>query len=312
MCRTYAENPTNYDAFRSLFIMDIERIVNQIIQSSHVLFYDACSFRKHAGLNTNCKRRIIEYFIRNNTVIVLTRIILMELTLASGELNSACVSYLDQIVSSGVNILLLEEEYLYDVLSSCFSTNARINEYLIWAVRTNKSPVGTITKTLAQDNKLSDCVLKAKGINKSDIYSSFFARVRSNKESDDNLGEEVIGICVNILSHVPGIVDGKLVVLTEDKGAASHLYAAYKKTTMQYRGTRFELLSTPKMVQRMFQENGEITEQEMIEILAQGVEGNVVVMGTTACDYEVNPHISMSASELAKMIRTNKEISIIF
>ena len=44
------------------------------------------------------------------------------------------------------------------------------------------------------------------------------------------------------------------------------------------------MFSTPKVVQHMFQEQIEISENEMINIISQGTSGNIVVMGTTAYD----------------------------
>ena len=43
-------------------------------------------------------------------------------------------------------------------------------------------------------------------------------------------------------------------------------------------GARYGLMSTPKIVQGVFNENVGITQKEMIDILDQGVEDNLVVM----------------------------------
>ena len=143
-----------------------------------------------------------------------------------------------------IKVVIFNEEYTYDILSECFSTNERINEYLSWAVRMVKSPVSTITETLKNDEKLTAEVLEGKNLRQSDIYRRFFATVRENKEHADNLGEELIAICVHILSHLPGIVDGKICVLTDDKGAASKIDSAVKRTNVQNRGAKIILFST--------------------------------------------------------------------
>ena len=82
-----------------------------------------------------------------------------------------------------------------------------------------KSPISTITETLKNDAKLSREVLSGQNLNSSDIYSRFFSSVRNNKESADDLGEELIGICIHILSHLPGMRDVKICMITDDKGA---------------------------------------------------------------------------------------------
>ena len=60
---------------------------------------------------------------------------------------------------AGVKVVIFNEEYTYDILSECFSTNEKINEYLMWAVRTVKSPVSTIEETLKADKKLTSEVI---------------------------------------------------------------------------------------------------------------------------------------------------------
>ena len=154
--------------------------------------------------------------------------------------------------------------------------------------------------------------LQGKNLRQSDIYRRFFATVRENKEHADNLGEELIAICVHILSHLPGIVDGKICVLTDDKGAASKIDSAVKRTNVQNRGAKIILFSTPKVVQHMFQERIEISENEMVNIISQGTSGNIVVMGTTAYDFDINVSISMPSEALVGKIMEPNGINIIF
>lgn len=70
--------------------------------------------------------------------------------------------------------------------------NEKINEYLMWAVRTVKSPVSTIEETLKADKKLALEVIEGKNLKSSDLYQRFFTAVRGNKEHEDNLGEELM------------------------------------------------------------------------------------------------------------------------
>lgn len=61
-----------------------------------------------------------------------------------------------------IKVVIFNEEYTYDILLECFSTNERINEYLSWAVRMVKSPVSTITETLKMTRNLQQKCLKGK------------------------------------------------------------------------------------------------------------------------------------------------------
>lgn len=80
------------------------------------------------------------------------------------------------------------------------------------------------------EEKLYSEVIEGKNLRQSDLYSRFFSAVRVNKEHADNLGEELIAICVHILSHMVGIKDGKLCVLTDDKGASGKIATPIAKS----------------------------------------------------------------------------------
>ena len=69
------------------------------------------------------------------------------------------------------------------------------------------------------------------------------------------------------------------------------------------------MFSTPKVVQHMFQEQIEISENEMVNIISQGTSGN---MGTTAYDFDINVSISMPSEALVGKIMEPNGINIIF
>lgn len=52
------------------------------------------------------------------------------------------------VIKFEISILVLYEKDLFAVMEICFSTNAAINSYLCWALRTMKLPISTITKTI--------------------------------------------------------------------------------------------------------------------------------------------------------------------
>lgn len=312
MSDKYTEIPENYCDAEAFLVTDLEQIVQEIIVSRKIFFYDTCSYRRHANLSVEGMNRIAAYYKKHDSILIITRCILMELASSSGVINEEYISYLKLIVNAGIKVILLDEENVFDILAECFSTNAKVNEYLTWAVRMSRLTVSTITETLKSDIKLYEEVIEGKNSRKPDIYRRFFSSVRKNKEHDDNLGEEIIGICVHILSHLPGIEDGKLCVITDDKGAAGNLSDLYRRTNNQFKGAKVVIFSTPKMVQHMHHEGIELTEEEIIEILSQGTSGNIVVMGTTPYDLVVNPSISLSCKDLAKKIMAPNEINIVF
>ena len=217
-----------------------------------------------------------------------------------------------ELYDAGIKVVIFNEEYTYDILSECFSTVERINEFLMWAVRMVKTPVSTVADALKADEKLHSEVMEGKNLKSSDLYQRFFSAVGGNKEHEDNLGEELISICVHILSYLPGVPDGKLCVLTDDKGAAGKIDSVMRKTNLQYRGSKIILYSTPKLVQHMFRENVELSEDEMVDLISQGTSGNITVMGITAFDLKVDEKISMSCIDLAQKIMEPNGIIVVF
>ena len=312
MATAYTETPDNYSEIEESVITDISEIKSIFFNSNKVLFYDACSFQRHSNLKENEKNILLCYFENHGVAIFLTRCVLMELSGDHHSLERQYVEYINELKDSRVKIVLFNEEYTYNILSDCFSTIERINEYLMWAVRMANTPISTITDTLNADSKLKSEVIEGKNLRASDLYRRFFLKVRGNKEHEDNLGEELISICVHILSNLPGMPNGKICVLTDDKGAASIINSVLRKTNPQKRGSKPILFSTPKLVQFMYQEQVELSENEIVNILSQGVSDNIVIMGITPFDFEVNNKISLSCRELAKKIMEPNGINIVF
>ena len=312
MATTYAETPDNYREIEESVVTDINEIKSMFFKAEKVLFYDACSFQRHSNLKKKEKGILIRYFEARGIAIFLTRCILMELSGDNHVLERQYVEYINKLKNSGVSVVIFDEEYTYSILSDCFSTIERINEYLMWAVRMAKSPTGTITGTLKLNDKLNSEVVEGKNLKASDLYQRFFSAVRSNKEHGDNLGEELISICTHILSNLPGVSDGKLCVLTDDKGAASKIDSVMRRTGKEYRGSRIILFSTPKLIQYMYQEGVELSEDEIVDVLSQGISEKIVIMGITDYDLRVNDKISLSCRELAQKIMEPNGIKIVF
>lgn len=312
MATAYTETPSNLSEIMPFIVTDIKVIKNLFYSADRVIFYDACSFQRHSHLANRERSILIRYYNAYATTIFITRCILMELASDRGMLAEEFIEFTKVMSENEIKVVLFDEEYIYDILSECFSVNEKINAYLLWAVRMCKSPTSTITETLKENTKLMAEVLEGKNLQQSDVYDRFFTAVRGNKEHDDNLGEELIAICVHILSHLPGVYDGKLCVMTDDKGAAAKIDSVMKKTDVRNRGVKIALFSTPKLVQHMFQEQIEISEDEMVTILSQGASGKIVVMGITAYDFDVNRSISMTSRELAHKIMEPNGILIVF
>lgn len=308
MGTVYKEVPDNWRELEPY--VSREGFIQDIFRKKKCFFYDACSFRYHANMDGESIDRILAYIKEKDGIIVITRCILMELASSSGILNQEYIQYFRKISQSGLRLYVIYEEDLFQVMEICFSTHAAINNFLVWSVRMMRGPVSTITKTLNEDGALSNMVIKGRNLDNREVYRRFFSSVRANKESGDNLGEELLGICLHILSQLPGEEDGKFCVITDDKNAAGKIDGLFKKTNRQFRGKKIILFSTPKLAQILYGE-GYVTDRDLlIEILKFGGSGNIKVLGTRIYDLRSSV-ISLSREEMADQM-ISKGIHIIF
>ena len=109
-------------------------------------------------------------------------------------------------------------------MESCFASRQRVNNYLIWAIRMVNHPVSTIAKTLLEDEGLRN-IVEEKSKNTQDFYTCFFSGVRKNKETGDNLGEEMLAVCLHVLVKLPE-EEGKFCVIID---------AAFRRVNRRYR-----------------------------------------------------------------------------
>ncbi len=307
----YTDTPHNIESIIPYVTMERNEIAAEVLGNSKCYFYDTCSFRRHANLSNVQAEYFLQYIKEQDGIVIITRCILMELASRSGSLNQEYVEYIKHIKEYGITVLVIFEEDLFSIMEICFSTNLTINQYLCWAVRTIKSPVSTITETLEQNSNIYNEVIKGRNLENGGVYKRFFEAVRENKESDDNLGEELLGICLHILSHIPGEEDGKFCVITDDKGAASKIDTLFKKTAGQYRGKKVGIFSTPKLVQVLYREKILQEKEHIKEILSTGTDGNIVVLGTLILDIR-SRDISLDSEELTNFIMQPNGINIIF
>ncbi len=312
MATVYSEIPHNYDEIEDYAVADIATVKEKIITSEKVFFYDACSFRYHSNLPQNEKYNLTDYFKSQRAIIVITRCIMMELASSSGTMNPEYIDYMKSLSDRGIIVVLLKEEDMFSILSVCFSTNEAVNSYLSWAVRMMNDPVSTIKETLESDTVLYSDLVKGRNLAGSDLYERFFKSVRGNKESGDNLGEELLAICMQVLTHLPGTGDGKYCVLTDDKGAVGKISSLLNKTNVQHGGAKVILYSTPKLIQTMYTLGFELDKASIVTMLSSVTNSNIIVIGTTEYDLEIDSNISLSADELAEMIMTPNKISILF
>lgn len=310
MGTVYMEEPYNWNAIQPYVRTDKREFVEEVLARRKCFFYDTCSFRRHAGIGEAYAESLLSYLKGQDTMVVLIRCVLMELASQSGILEQEYVEYCRRMNGFGIPVFVIYEEDIFSVMEICYGTNARVNSMLTWAVRMLRSPASTITRVLEEDRGLRDEVVKGRNRDRGGLYDDFFTKVRGNKEPQDNLGEELLAVCLHILSQLPGEADGKFCVVTDDKGAAYRIDELFGRTNQAFRGSRIILFSTPKLVQTLY-EGTLIGDRCAVQAwLRAGTVGNITVLGTR--DYDLRSHeISLSCEELAGLIM-EKEIHITF
>lgn len=303
MPTVYSEQPLNW--------REIVPYINQsdftevLLRKSTCFFYDACSFRYHAGMDGEASSKILQFIKEKDGMVVISRCILMELASKSHILNSEYVKYFQAMYTYGISIYVIFEEELFQVMSLCYSPNRIINEMLMWAIRMMKGPTSTITKTFKENNLLMHHLLQGKKLDDKALFRHFFEDVRDNKEEDDNLGEELLGICFYLLTQLPGEPDGKFCLITDDKGAAGKIYSMFKKTPEKHCGKRMIFYSTPKLAMLLYKEKYIQDKETLLKMLDAGTTGNIKVLGTQIYDLR-SREIAMTREELVEQILLNQ------
>lgn len=309
MATVYVENPYNFDDIARYVLIEKDTILTEILAAERMYFYDACAFRKHARMPN--PQWLFQFVKKSRGIVLITRCILMELASQDGRLRSEYIAFFAKMHLDGLKVLILYEEDVGDVLEMCFSSNRKINRCLAYAVKTVKSPVSTIETTLKKDDALLHDVLVKENTN-GELFRRFFGAVRKNKEQGDSLGEEMIALCVHLLSNLPNTTEYQYLIFTEDKGAVGLMNKA-SKNVYEHRGVRsFSVLTTPKLAQ-CFYEEGIVTDKLQVEevLSINNVERVVKFLGSARYDLE-RKEKTMSCSELADGIVTPGAIHIYY
>lgn len=313
MATVYLEVPKNWDAIEPNVTTDPDKITEAFLYKyKKVFFYDTCSFRGHSNLREADIDYIITHIKQECGVVVITRCILMELASISGELNQQYVDLVNRMVKvHGVEVIVMNEEDLFTVLSECFSTVKDINSYLMWAVRMLGVPTSTIETTLSENNGLKKRLKEGTGLASKGLFSDFFRTVRNNKSRSDNLGEELLAICLHILSYLPGEGDYKFNIITEDKGARAVIHNLFLKTQEQFAGRKIIIYSTPRLVKTMIEYDRLSDIESISRILGMGSERDIRIYGALPNEFQTTEH-TFHTRELAEILLIPDGIDIRF
>ncbi len=236
----YTLGCSNADLIEPYLIMDKDVVVEKLVNSERVYFYDVCSIVGHG--KSNNKEIILEYFKAKADVVVITEMVYLELC-KGGSINENELNMLLYLLENGIAIYKMKEEWTYDLLVE-LSANydlSKINNYLVKAASAVNNSGGTISRLLHNDRESEEeekelCKIirlaylaKQKNLTNSNMtsaielrqsisfYTHFFEFFRTRKVSEDGMGEELIMVISHLFTHAEY---GQRFIATEDRSMA--------------------------------------------------------------------------------------------
>ena len=281
-------------------ICDKDEIIQEIVRATKCYFYDTSSFRNHASVP--CRKLVLHYIVQMQGIVILTRSIFMELCMKDGTLWKEHALYIHEMKEMGIKVLFVHEENIVELLQSCYNNISQINTWLSYAIKCVKSKYGAVETALTRDEVLKQEVLVNYMYQDRLFGRRFFEGMRARKETGDNLGEELLCICLNMLTNIPERIPYKYVMLTDDKNAV-RLLGQVKQNVAKNLTQRYLTAHTSANLCWHMKKSGiDICEEDVLAIL-KGEKGNERI--TTYCSerYALFPEMqSMTCEETAEKI----------
>ncbi|MGL5677500.1 MAG: hypothetical protein ACRDDX_13900 [Cellulosilyticaceae bacterium] len=270
-------------------------------------FYDTCSILYHS--QSANRKKIISFLKDNNAVVMITTTILMELTSDLFKIRSIQMEYIKEIFNSGIKIIVLKEEQIGEVLKAYTTlSNVECNDVLAYGIREMskaKHKIYDIIKNEPIQNQR-----KFKGVDKvpTEIYSDFFTTARAQKETQDSLGEELIFLCIIVLSRLPG---KQFIYLSDDKKSMPQVIIIQQYIAEYYDAKEFTQLSTAGIVYRLYKSYDVSAQEVLVEILECTTSDNNIGIWCLQ-EFDINPkRITTTPQKLVQEMVTQDDFKVI-
>lgn len=281
-------------------ICDKNEIIQEIARARKCYFYDTSSFRNHASIS--CRKLILQYIIQTHGIVILTRSVLMELCMKDGTVWEEHTSYIQEMREMGITVLLAYEENIVELLQNCYNNISQINTWLSFAVKCVKSKYGAIETALQQDELLKQEVLVNYRYQDRLLGRRFFEGIRAKKIPGDNLGEELLCVCLHLLTNIPETIQYKYIMLTDDKNAVRLLGRVRQNIAKNQTQHYLSAHTSANLCWQMKKSGITLRKEDIIETLKGETENQRI---TTYCSdrYALFPEMqSMSCEEMAEKI----------
>ncbi|WP_243467831.1 transposase [Acetivibrio straminisolvens] len=284
-----------------------DEVVNEFINAKQYFFYDTCSILHHS--NSLNRKTIINYLKSKADVIVVTRTVLMELTANSFELHPLQVQYLRELNSSGFKVILFDEEIIYDCLKEVFNISAEnANKLLGYAIKEVCKYKMNISEIVENMDKRMAVKLKSTNPGNRELFSIFFRHARTQKSEGDSMAEELILICIIVLTRISW---GRYFLISDDM-RIKPLVISVNDYILEHHGRKEPYqLTTSSLVYKMYKDNILTDKDDMIEIMKAAFKGNVNVFYVGEYDIEQR-YESFKCENLIDRLLKEKDFKIIY
>ncbi|MDK2820870.1 MAG: hypothetical protein PWP31_835 [Clostridia bacterium] len=308
MAKKYREVPSNFKDFENYLIYKKQEVIDAFFKGKKYFFYDTCSILHHS--NTENRYYIIEFLKSKSAIIIITRTVLMELTANSFELHQVQINFLKELYDNGLCILLFNEEIILACLKKILNiTIEEANKLLGFAVKeVSKFKTKTYEVLNSMDKRVAN-KLKSLEPGKTELYSNFFGYARSLKEEGDSLAEELIFICIIVLTKIPS---GKKYILISNDLRIRHQVISIKEYIKKHHNVSEPYqLTTAALLYKMYKEGIISNRNDMIDIISKSSNGNINVYFVSEYDIKQEKD-SFTAEELVDRVISENEFRIIY
>ncbi len=312
MSTAYTETPENFAALQAYVLTDFSDYKPAIENADLVIFYDTCAVQHHAILPEKHQKKICDYLKTKNSVAVISKCVLMELAGDGHCIHSRVIGYFKTLAENDIKIILFEESCIYDFLIEAFQSANAVNEKLRYAVRSFNTQTSTIKESIKKDAILTALVGDGAIPSNKDLCAHFFSSVRSNKQHGDNLGEQLIGICIYMMLHLPAEPTCKFTIYTDDRGAAGAISKSTKSIPHDVTDKQPGIFSSAKLFQAMLEEDLFMDEGELTEAIRTIYPSNICTLALMEKSDLHTEEYTFTPSELSRLMFAKNTIKIAF
>lgn len=308
MSKRYIEVPSNFADFEKYLIYEQEELVKAYFLSENYFFYDTCSILHHS--NSNQRQFIINFLINKSATIIITRTVLMELTANSFKLHPTQIQYLKELYDNGLKVLLINEEMILDCLKEALTiTIEDANRLLGYAVK-EVSKFKTITNDILNNiHPAISAKLRGPDPGKVELFSDFFQFARSKKTQGDSLAEELILICIIVLTKFPR--NCKYIIISDDHRAIYQVITINRYIKQRHNVPVPFQLTTVSLLDRMYKENIIVSKDDILDILKSAFRDKVPVAYIGEYDMQ-QVQGTFDCEKLIDRLLTEKDFKIIY